>query len=257
MLSRWPITRHEVLRPPGAGGRRRDAHLRAGRHRRSPRPLCRSSPPTSTGGSTRATCARTRCGRSARFIAEVTPRPRATRSRPSSCGDFNAAPDSDEIRMLTGRAATPEPKLVFHDAWEVAGGRRRPGMTWTNANPYARLDLEPDRRIDYVLVGWPKAGGAGHVTSCAVDRRPSPSTGWSPATTSASSPSSGTEQPTSVNPQRPPCGRERCTDGWLVRRRGLRRSRGGRRAGPRGADGPAVGRGGRSGRRRPCRPPRR
>ena len=71
--------------------------------------------------------------------------------------------------MLTGRAATPVPKLVFHDAWEVAGqasDSSDTGATWTNDNPYARLDLEPDRRIDYVFVGWPKAGGAGHVTRC-------------------------------------------------------------------------------------------
>ena len=91
---------------------------------------------------------------------------------PVLCGDFNADPDSDEIRMLTGRAATPEPKLVFHDAWEAAGqasASSATGATWTNDNPYARLDLEPDRRIDYVLVGWPKAGGAGHVTRCTVE----------------------------------------------------------------------------------------
>jgi len=87
-------------------------------------------------------------------------------------GDFNADPDSDEIRMLTGRAATPVPKLVFHDAWEVAGqasDSSTTGATWTNHNPYAKLDLEPDRRIDYVFVGWPKAGGAGHVTRCTVE----------------------------------------------------------------------------------------
>lgn len=87
-------------------------------------------------------------------------------------GDFNADPDSDEIRMLTGRSTTPEPKLVFHDAWEAAGqasASSATGATWTNNNPYARLDLEPDRRIDYVFVGWPKAGGAGHVTRCTVE----------------------------------------------------------------------------------------
>ncbi len=83
-------------------------------------------------------------------------------------GDFNADPDSDEMRMLTGRSATPEPKLVFHDAWEVAG-EGSDGTTWSNDNPYAKLDLEPDRRIDYLLAGWPKAGGAGHVTKCTVE----------------------------------------------------------------------------------------
>ena len=91
---------------------------------------------------------------------------------PILCGDFNADPDSDEIRMLNGRAATPVPKLVFHDAWEVAGrasDSSANGATWSNDNPYAKLDLEPDRRIDYVFVGWPKAGGAGHVTSCTVE----------------------------------------------------------------------------------------
>jgi endonuclease/exonuclease/phosphatase family metal-dependent hydrolase len=86
---------------------------------------------------------------------------------PIVCGDFNAVPDSDEIRMLTGRAPVPVEGLVFHDAWEVAGNGGS-GFTWSNANPYAVLDLEPDRRIDYVLVGWPKAGGAGHVISCEV-----------------------------------------------------------------------------------------
>lgn len=91
---------------------------------------------------------------------------------PILAGDMNAAPDSDEIRMLTGRAAVPEPGLVFHDAWEVAG-RPSPssatGLTWTNDNPYAQADLEPSRRIDYVLAGWPKEGGAGHVTDCTVE----------------------------------------------------------------------------------------
>jgi endonuclease/exonuclease/phosphatase family metal-dependent hydrolase len=96
------------------------------------------------------------------FVAAAPPRTYP----PVLCGDMNAAPDSDEIRMLTGRAAVPVPKLVFHDAWEVAGNGT--GSTWANANPFARLDLEPDRRIDYVLVGWPKAGGRGHVRSCTV-----------------------------------------------------------------------------------------
>ncbi len=91
---------------------------------------------------------------------------------PILCGDFNADPDSDEIRLLTGRSDPPVPKLVFHDAWEVAGEASESsdtGATWSNDNPYARLDLEPDRRIDYVFVGWPKVGGAGHVTRCTVE----------------------------------------------------------------------------------------
>jgi endonuclease/exonuclease/phosphatase family metal-dependent hydrolase len=97
----------------------------------------------------------------ARFIAES----REDGCPPILTGDFNAVPDSDEIRMLTGRMALAVPGLVFHDAWEAAGDGGA-GFTWTNANPWARQDLEPDRRIDYVFTGWPKKGGAGHVTSC-------------------------------------------------------------------------------------------
>ena len=41
-------------------------------------------------------------------------------------------------------------------------------MTWSNDNPYAALDLEPSRRIDYVFAGWPKQGGRGHVVSARV-----------------------------------------------------------------------------------------
>ncbi|MGH8984674.1 MAG: endonuclease/exonuclease/phosphatase family protein [Acidimicrobiia bacterium] len=83
------------------------------------------------------------------------------------CGDFNADPLSDEVRMLTGRSSVPVPRLVFHDAWEVAG--HGPGHTWSNDNPFAACDLEPDRRIDYVFVGWPKARGAGHVVGAGVE----------------------------------------------------------------------------------------
>ncbi|MGY6501944.1 MAG: endonuclease/exonuclease/phosphatase family protein [Acidimicrobiales bacterium] len=100
----------------------------------------------------------------ARFVKESPPRT----FPPVVCGDFNADPRSDEIRMMTGRTTVPEPKLVFHDAWE-AGGDGGPGHTWSNDNPYARLDLEIDRRIDYVFAGWPRAGGAGHTVACRVE----------------------------------------------------------------------------------------
>lgn len=82
------------------------------------------------------------------------------------CGDFNADPTADEIRMLTGHAAVPEPPVVFHDTWTVAG--HGDGHTWSNANPYAVLDLDVDRRIDYVLAGFPKKGGAGHAVHAEV-----------------------------------------------------------------------------------------
>jgi endonuclease/exonuclease/phosphatase family metal-dependent hydrolase len=87
---------------------------------------------------------------------------------PVVCGDFNAEPGSDEIRMLTGLAAAAVPKLVFLDAWR-AGGDGGPGYTWSNANPFAALDCEPDRRIDYVLVGYPRDHGVGQVVTARVE----------------------------------------------------------------------------------------
>ncbi len=86
---------------------------------------------------------------------------------PIVCGDFNAEPNSEEMRVLTGLTTTPVKGLVFHDAWRVAGDGG-PGMTWDNANPYVYVTLEPDRRIDYILVGLPQARGAGHIVDCQI-----------------------------------------------------------------------------------------
>ncbi|MBT2532964.1 endonuclease/exonuclease/phosphatase family protein [Arthrobacter sp. ISL-48] len=83
------------------------------------------------------------------------------------CGDFNADPDSDEIRMMTGRAAAPAPGLSFYDAWEVAGDGTR-GCTWSNENAWATQLLWPERRIDYVFTAAPRRGGAGHPLRAAI-----------------------------------------------------------------------------------------
>jgi endonuclease/exonuclease/phosphatase family metal-dependent hydrolase len=69
-------------------------------------------------------------------------------------GDFNAPPDSDEIRMLTGRRAVPIRNLVLSDCWEHVGGG--PGCTWRSDNPYQQVTAWPDRRLDYVFVSWPR-----------------------------------------------------------------------------------------------------
>lgn len=83
------------------------------------------------------------------------------------CGDFNADPDSDEIRMLTGRTAAPAPGLSFYDAWEVAGPPA-PGHTWSNDNPWATQLLWPNRRIDYIFTATPRRGGGGHPVHTAL-----------------------------------------------------------------------------------------
>jgi endonuclease/exonuclease/phosphatase family metal-dependent hydrolase len=86
---------------------------------------------------------------------------------PILCGDLNAEPHSDEVRMLTGHAAVPEAGLVFRDAW-TAPGAEGPGCTWSDANPFARAEHEQERRIDYVLTGWRRNDGRGAPRSCRV-----------------------------------------------------------------------------------------
>ena len=86
---------------------------------------------------------------------------------PIVCGDLNAEPDATEIRFLTGLASVGGRSTYFQDAWRVAGGGG-PGWTWDNRNPFAAAEHEPDRRIDYVLVGWRHDDGAGRVETARV-----------------------------------------------------------------------------------------
>lgn len=81
---------------------------------------------------------------------------------PVLMGDFNSDPDSDEIRLLTGRRAIPRDQVVFQDAWEQ-GGSGSAGFTWTHENSHypasknMTLDAMPwlRRRLDYIFVGLP------------------------------------------------------------------------------------------------------
>ncbi len=78
-------------------------------------------------------------------------------------GDFNAWPDSDEIRLFGGyKAPSAVPGQVLLDAWEYADPGT-PAATWSPENPYAARLLEPPVRIDYIHVGPPGPVGEGHV----------------------------------------------------------------------------------------------
>lgn len=81
-------------------------------------------------------------------------------------GDLNAVPWSDEVRGLTGASGPHVPGLVLVDAWEAAGNDGR-GDTWATANPRVpRRAVHPNRRLDYVMVTWPRRRGSGHVDRC-------------------------------------------------------------------------------------------
>lgn len=88
---------------------------------------------------------------------------------PIVAGDFNAEPDSDEIRFMRGAHAIGGRSVYFNDAFRVAGDADQgAGHTWSNRNPYARTAFEPDKRIDYVFTGYPKRDGVGVLERCRV-----------------------------------------------------------------------------------------
>lgn len=77
---------------------------------------------------------------------------------PVVTGDFNAEPDSDELRLLGGLLTAPAaPGLVLVDAWRYADPAD-PGFTWDRRNGYQAKSVLPDSRIDYILVGLPRQG---------------------------------------------------------------------------------------------------
>jgi endonuclease/exonuclease/phosphatase family metal-dependent hydrolase len=89
---------------------------------------------------------------------------------PILCVDFNAEPDSDEIRFLSSLAVLDGHTTFYQDAWRVAGGDG-PGYTqdW-RTNPLAASLNVHRKRIDYVFVGDPfrREGHAGRVLAAEV-----------------------------------------------------------------------------------------
>ncbi len=110
---------------------------------------------------------------SALRIAQLTAVGEFVRQHPSPnfppilTGDFNADPASDEVRMVVGRTAMPPGMTAMVDVWDMAGDGS--GATWSNDNPWARLALETSRRIDYIFVGRPFQGGAGHPVAARLE----------------------------------------------------------------------------------------
>jgi endonuclease/exonuclease/phosphatase family metal-dependent hydrolase len=86
---------------------------------------------------------------------------------PIVVGDFNAAPESAEIRYVTGLQSIDGRSVYLRDAWAEAG-EGSDGITWSNRNDYARPWLEPERRIDYIFVGPPRPNGLGRIERCRV-----------------------------------------------------------------------------------------
>ena len=73
---------------------------------------------------------------------------------PILLGDFNAEPDSDEIRFLKGWTTRLGKSVYFADCFGVAGDGS-PGFTYARSNRFAARACEPNRRIDYIFVRGP------------------------------------------------------------------------------------------------------
>lgn len=68
-------------------------------------------------------------------------------------GDFNAEPDSDEIRRLCGHKTEPViGKRILLDAWLWATPDLGIGNTWSRENGYIAATGSPSARIDYLFV---------------------------------------------------------------------------------------------------------
>lgn len=166
VASRWPIASSEVLRLPAAGSDESRCAL-----------LTSIDAPF---GTLSFTCTHLNWKLHHGFVREqqvvaladavISGRPRGG-FPPIVVGDLNAEPGSDEIRYLTGFHSAGGRSAMFYDAWRVAGDGG-PGVTWSNRNTYAAAALEPDRRIDYVLVGYPvrtrQGYGIGRIEACRV-----------------------------------------------------------------------------------------
>ncbi len=92
------------------------------------------------------------------------------------CGDFNATPDSDEIRFLRGLTTLGGRRTHFQDAWlrlhrePGPGDGPDQGVTWSSENRFTRplRSLDIDRRIDFVFATSRKKDGRGTVHACRV-----------------------------------------------------------------------------------------
>ena len=73
---------------------------------------------------------------------------------PILMGDFNAEPDSDEIRYLRGFNSRLGRSIYFADCFAAAGDGS-PGYTYARENAYALRAAEPNRRLDYIFVRGP------------------------------------------------------------------------------------------------------
>ncbi|MCB1691609.1 MAG: endonuclease/exonuclease/phosphatase family protein [Pseudomonadales bacterium] len=159
VASRWPFVSEETIELPL--GRESDQRVLLATHIDRPGGLLSFST-THLSSAPHEGALRER---QAQVVAETILRRRTKNGTPSIfCGDFNATPDSAEIRYLKGLQALGGKSAFFTDAWELAGDGSA-GLTFTRRNHYLTETLINDRRLDYIFVEALPAG-KGRVRGC-------------------------------------------------------------------------------------------
>jgi endonuclease/exonuclease/phosphatase family metal-dependent hydrolase len=160
VVSRWPIQSRQEVALPSAEGHAGRAAL-----------ICSIDSPigditfASTHLSWRLNQGYIR-ERQVAVLAECLDYPLMSRQFPPIIvGDFNTTSDSTEIRFLTGKQTFGGRSFFLRDSWAIAGDGSK-GFTWTSGNPYVPRWLAPERRIDYIFVGFPTMEGLGDILSC-------------------------------------------------------------------------------------------
>ena len=133
---------------------------------------CTPAPAVSTcsrrtwpGNSTMPPCANAKRRRSCgSWPSAPTRRPRSGRSWPATS---TPSPSRAPSGTSPGSPHSTAPSTYLQDAWRLAGDSG-PGITWSNRNPHAALDQEPDRRIDYIFSGFHGPSGGGRPVECRV-----------------------------------------------------------------------------------------
>jgi endonuclease/exonuclease/phosphatase family metal-dependent hydrolase len=161
VLSRWPIAEHAVEQLPARQG---DQDGRLALYARIDTPT-HQVPFFTTHLSSAIDASAIRCQQVAALARFVASHRQGTDFPPVVTGDFNAFPDSDEVRRFGGYKTAPSvPGQVFLDAWEYADPAQ-PSATWDAANPYVAAGFEPSVRVDYIHTGPPGPDGLGSVAA--------------------------------------------------------------------------------------------
>lgn len=162
ILSRWPVAREEVfVLPNGGSGERRSVVFAELTSPYGKLPVfCTHLNWRLDQGHVRELQVRALVD----FVDEIAPREGFP---PIVMGDFNAEPDSDEIRFMRGLTGLGGPRVYFADAFAVAGDGSA-GTTFSKRNPFAAPLREPERRIDYVFVRGTDDGQRGSPVDARV-----------------------------------------------------------------------------------------